>query len=87
MPGAEGFVSDGCTGFFDVWRGIDILACCTAHDLAWYNHPGDWGVWLSSNFDLAGCFFDKGVWEIAVLGFIAVSTVGALLFASKKRST
>lgn len=77
----DDFVSDGCTGFFDVWRGISLRHCCEAHDLAWYEHPGDWLAWARSNVDLAACFWQAGAPEIAILGFAAVSTVGALLFA------
>ncbi len=77
----EPFASDGCTGFFDVWREIVLRSCCEAHDLAWYERPGDWLAWAISNVDLAACFWQAGAPEIAILGFAAVSTVGALLFA------
>lgn len=79
------FVFDGCTGFFDVWRGIDLNQCCYAHDLSWYQNPGDWSVWLSSNIDLVACFYQLGVWEVAIGGAIAVFTIGALLFALPRR--
>lgn len=73
--------SDGCTGFVDTWRGIDLLPCCEAHDLAWYSSPGDWGAWLTSNVDLGVCFVHAGAWELAIPAVLAVSTIGALLFA------
>lgn len=80
----EGFASDGCTGFPEVWRGIDLSDCCYAHDLAWFNHAGDWGVFLSSNVDLAICFAERGAWELMLPAFLAVTIIGAFLFASKR---
>lgn len=85
MPAPDGFASDGCTGFFEAWRGIDLLPCCAAHDLAWFQHGGDWGVWLASNIDLGMCFATRGAWEIALPAVVAVSTIGAVLFAIKSR--
>jgi len=79
----DGFVSDGCTGFPEAWRGIDLLPCCTAHDLAWFLHPGDWLVWAQSNVDLAVCFYQRGAWEVSFGGFLAVCTVGAAIFLRK----
>lgn len=79
------FVSDGCTGFFDTWRGIDLTACCTAHDYAWYSHPGDWLVWAGSNIELGSCFVAAGTWELFVPAVVAVSTVGAVLFARNRK--
>jgi len=81
----EPFVSDGCTGFFDVWRGIALRSCCETHDVAWYERPGDWLAWAVSNVELAACFWQAGAWEIAILGFLAVSTLGALLFSGAIR--
>lgn len=75
------FVSDGCTGFFDVWRGVDLYPCCYAHDLAWYQHPGDWVVWAQSNIDLAICVARAGAPELFIPFLIVVSSIGALLFA------
>lgn len=75
------FVTDGCTGFVNTWRGIDLLPCCQAHDLAWWEKPGDWGAWLTSNIDLGVCFAGAGAWELVLPAFAAVCTVGALLFA------
>lgn len=80
------FVSDGCTGFPDTWRGIDLSQCCYAHDLAWHNHPGDWTMWAASNVDLANCFAQAGAWELWGLVLAAVSTIGALIFARKRRA-
>ena len=82
-----GFTSDGCTGFPDVWRGIDLTACCTAHDLAWYNHPGDWLAYAVSNVELANCFAASGAPELWAGAILAVFTVGAVLFGLKKRKT
>ncbi len=81
----DGFASDGCTGFFDVWRGIVLRSCCVAHDLAWYERPGDWIAWAVSNVEFAACFWQAGAWEIAILAFLAVSTVGALLLSGAVR--
>lgn len=83
----EEFFSDGCTGFVDTWRGIDLLPCCHAHDLAWFQHPGDWGVWITSNIELGACFVSLGAWELAIPAVLAVCTVGAFLFASKRRKS
>jgi hypothetical protein len=80
------FSTDGCTGFLDVWRGIDLYACCVQHDLAWHLHPGDWSMWFWSNVELAQCFAAVGAWEIAVFGFLVVSTAGAALFARNRRT-
>lgn len=86
LRGDDGlFVSDGCTGFFQSWRGVDLTACCTAHDLAWYSSPGDWSAWLTSNVDLALCFARVGVPELALPAFLAVCTVGAILFLRKRK--
>ena len=77
------FVSDGCTGFPDVWRGIDLSGCCYAHDLAWWMSDGDWQAWFTSNVDLGVCFFNAGAWEVALPGFLAITIIGAALFAAK----
>lgn len=82
-----GFASDGCTGFPEVWRGIDLSACCTAHDLAWYTHPGDWVAFALSNVELANCFAAQGAWELWGLALAAVSVIGAVLFGLKKPKT
>jgi hypothetical protein len=84
-PNEATFTSDGCTGFPEVWRSLDLSACCTAHDLAWYNHPGDWLAFLSSNLDLAVCFGRAGAYELVIPAFLAVTTIGAFLFARKRR--
>lgn len=72
-------ISDGCTWFPDVWRGIDLLPCCNAHDIAW-SQDMDVAAWLGTNADLAGCFWHIGAWELAIPAFLAVSTVGAVLY-------
>jgi hypothetical protein len=79
------FTSDGCTGFFNTWRGIDLLPCCTAHDLAWHNSPGDWIAWATSNLELGVCFVSLGAWELALPAVLAVFTVGAFLFSRKRQ--
>lgn len=76
----DNFTTDGCTGFVDVWRSLDLSACCTAHDLAWFERPGDWWAWFVSNIELARCFGAAGAWELVIPAFLAVSTVGALIF-------
>ncbi len=80
------FRSDGCTGFFDTWRGIDLLPCCHAHDLAWWQSPGDWLAWATSNIELGACFVSLGAWELAAPAVVAVFTFGAFLFARKRRA-
>lgn len=79
------FVSDGCTWFFNVWRGIDLTSCCVAHDLAWFNHPLDWGVFWSSNIDLAVCFAQAGAVEVAIGALIGVTVIGGLFLFPRKR--
>lgn len=81
------FTSDGCTGFVNTWRNIDLYPCCFAHDMAWYLNPGDWLVWIRSNVDLGVCFVGVGAVELAVPAVILTSTVGAILFATAKRKT
>lgn len=81
MASPAEFSSDGCTGFPEVWRGIDLFPCCRAHDLAWFLSPGDWGRWFGSNLELGGCFIDAGAWELGVGAVLLTSTVGALMFA------
>jgi hypothetical protein len=81
----DGFTTDGCTGFVNVWRSLDLSACCTAHDLAWYLRPGDWWAWLLSNLDLGVCFARVGAWELLLPAIVATSTIGAALFAGKRR--
>lgn len=76
-----GFVSDGCTWFFQSWRGIDLLPCCEAHDLSWFeNVSRDFGAWIVSNFELSSCFVSIGAWELAIPAFLATCTVGFGLF-------
>lgn len=77
----DGFTSDGCTGFPDTWRGIDLSTCCEVHDLAWYLNPGDWQAWLVSNLELSACFADAGAWELSIPALVATCTIGALMFA------
>jgi len=81
MPLPDGFVSDGCTGFPETWRGADLSSCCVNHDLAWFQHPGDWARWAQSNVDLAACFARAGAWELSIPALIATATIGALMFA------
>lgn len=77
------FNSDGCTGFPDVWRGVDLTQCCNAHDLAWYQSPDVLG-WIVSNAQLSICFTQIGVFELAIPAFVAVSTIGAFLYFGGK---
>ncbi|SFZ81647.1 hypothetical protein SAMN02983003_0613 [Devosia enhydra] len=74
------FETDGCTGWLNSWRGIDLYQCCVQHDRTWYDHPGDWTIWAISNLDLGRCFAMVGAWELAVPAVLATCTVGALLF-------
>jgi hypothetical protein len=76
---ADAPIDDGCTGFPEVWRGIDLTACCNAHDLSWQQNM-DVGTWLGTNVDLAVCFGKAGAWELVIPAFIAVSTIGAVLY-------
>ena len=77
----ERFGSDGCTGFFDMWRNVNIFPCCFEHDMTWYLNPGDWLTWIHSNLTLGGCFVRIGVVELAWPAVILTSTIGAFLFA------
>lgn len=79
------FVSDGCTWFPDVWRGIDLYPCCFRHDLWWFLHPGDWLAWAVSNINLGVCFVGAGAWELFLPALGALFTIGAAVFALKKR--
>ena len=75
------FVSDGCTWFFQSWRGIDLLPCCRDHDLAWFeNVTRDFVQWLASNIELGACFVSIGAWELALPAVIATSTIGFGMF-------
>jgi hypothetical protein len=74
------FSSDGCTGFPEVWRGIDLTECCYEHDLAWYNSNGDLSVFLQSNIELVACFVDKGAWELWFPALVVVTVIGFFLF-------
>jgi hypothetical protein len=41
-PPARVFKSDGCTGWVDSWKGVDIYSACFLHDLKyWAGHPGE----------------------------------------------
>jgi hypothetical protein len=44
---------------------------------------GDWQAWFTSNVDLGVCFFNAGAWEVALPGFLAITIIGAALFAAK----
>lgn len=79
------FTSDGCTGFVNTWRNIDLYSCCFAHDMAWYLNPGDWLVWFTSNVEFAGCVANAGALELVFPAFLAVMSVGAFLFGFKER--
>lgn len=81
----DGFVSDGCTDFPEIWRGIDLTDCCYAHDLAWFNAKGDLSVFLASNLDLVNCFAAKGAVELWLPALVAVTLAGFFLFVSKRR--
>ena len=78
-------MSDGCTLFFQNWFGVDLTPCCYAHDLAWFLNPGNWAVWVSSNLELGACFVGVGAPELAAPAIAAVFSIGALLFATKRR--
>lgn len=41
-PPPRPFVSDGCTGWFNEWKGVSIYAPCFLHDLKyWAGYPGE----------------------------------------------
>jgi hypothetical protein len=41
-PPPREFVSDGCTGWVNEWRGTSIYSACFLHDLKyWAGHPGE----------------------------------------------
>ena len=41
-PPPKPFKSDGCTMWFDSWKGISIYSACFLHDLKyWAGHPGE----------------------------------------------
>lgn len=41
-PPIRAFKSDGCTGWVDSWKGVDIYPACFLHDLKyWAGHPGE----------------------------------------------
>ena len=79
------FFTDGCTGFFQSWRGIDLTGCCREHDFAWWSNPGDWIAWVMSIVALGLWFYRMGVWELVVPAVLVVSTIGAVLFARKPK--
>lgn len=81
------FQSDGCTGFPEIIFGIDLTDCCYAHDLAWWNSPGDLSVFLQSNVELAQCFTEVGAWWLAIPAFLAVTIIGFFLFTRKSRTS
>jgi len=80
---AEG---DGCTFWFDVWRGINVRMCCDAHDAA-YAVGYTFYDWVRANQALIQCGIERGVWDWAILAGIGVfSPVGAwFYFMGKKR--
>lgn len=78
--GSEVFENDGCTFWFDVWRGVDLTGCCAVHDQA-YANGHTFTDWISANIGLMTCGIQHGVWDWAALAFIGVcSPVGAWLF-------
>lgn len=41
-PPGKPFVSDGCTGWFNAWKGVSIYEPCFLHDLKyWAGYPGE----------------------------------------------
>ena len=41
-PPALPFASDGCTGWFNEWKGISLYPACFLHDLKyWAGYPGE----------------------------------------------
>ena len=41
-PPPKPFASDGCTGWFDEWRGVSLYTPCFLHDLKyWAGRPGE----------------------------------------------
>lgn len=79
--------NDGCTFWFDQWRGIDLRGCCDVHDNAFAvgTSPAEF---LAANIDLLSCAIHLGAWDWGVLAFLGVmSPVGAYLFFFGKKRT
>jgi len=70
---------DACTGWWDGWPdviwGIDLRACCAAHDLAYAA-----GFWTSvvSDFELGRCVAAAGGSAMGGIMLAGVLTFGAL---------
>lgn len=52
-PPKKVFYSDGCTAWFDQWRGYDLYPACFLHDLKyWSGYPGEDVARLRADADL-----------------------------------
>ncbi|MCF1744233.1 hypothetical protein [Paradevosia shaoguanensis] len=81
------FEDDGCTFWFDFWRGIDLRRCCDVHDAA-YAQGHTVIEWFSANMGLLGCGIINGAPDWAVLAFLGVcSPVAAFLFFRGKKKS
>ena len=78
-------VNDGCTMWFDVWRGISLRHCCDVHDQA-YASSTSLLVWVRSNLELVQCGIAAGAWDWALLAGIGVSSpIALILFIRGKK--
>lgn len=77
---------DGCTFWFDEWRGIALKHCCDAHDTA-FATTLDLGAFFRANLELAWCGVTAGAADWAIFALVGVmSPIGMLVyFAGKKR--
>lgn len=71
--------NDGCTGIPDVIAGVDLTACCSAHDIALMD-SFEMGVFDKANVAFAHCVWDAGLWWFALPALFVVSTAGLLLY-------
>lgn len=78
--------NDGCTFWFDTWRGISLRHCCDAHDTA-FATTSSLRDFTRANLDLFACGLNAGVPLWSLLALIGVFSPIAiwLYFRGKKR--
>jgi len=80
------FEDDGCTLFFDKWKGIDLRQCCDVHDQA-FAYGTTFDQWVDANLALVQCGIDHGALGWAVLAFFGLFIGSApFFFLGRKKS-
>ncbi len=76
-PPPKPFKSDGCTMWFDTWKGVDLYPACFFHDLKyWCGYPGEEAERLIADAELMIDVAKSGVPKMAEIMFAGVRVGG-----------